>query len=75
MKNVSFTTEDALLQRAQVAAVRDGKSVSRFGAEASEQRVGRPLSQREAIERILAGPSMSLTDENGKAPTRDELDE
>jgi hypothetical protein len=75
MKNVTVTMEDALLQRARVAAARDGKSLSRFVAEAVEQRVGRPLSQREAIERFLAGPLMNLTDENGKAPTRDELNE
>jgi hypothetical protein len=75
MKNVTVTMEDALLQRARIAAARDGKSLSRFVAEAVEQRVGRPLSQREAIERFLAGPLMNLTDENGKAPTRDELNE
>lgn len=75
MKNVTVTMEDALLQRARIAAARDGKSLSRFVAEAVEQRVGRPLSQREAIERFLAGPLMNLTDENGKAPTRDDLNE
>lgn len=75
MKNVTVTMEEALLQRARIAAAREGKSLSRFVAEAVEQRVGRPLSQREAIERFLAGPLMDLTDENGKAPTRDELNE
>lgn len=75
MKNVTVTMDEAILQRARVAAARDGKSLSRFVAEAVEQRVGRPLTQREAIERFLAGPLMNLTDENGKAPTRDELNE
>jgi hypothetical protein len=75
MKNVTVTMDEAVLQRARVAAARDGKSLSRFDAEAVEQRVGRPLSQREAIERFLAGPLMNLTGENGKAPTRDELNE
>jgi hypothetical protein len=75
MKNVTVTMDEAVLQRARVAAARDGKSLSRFVSEAVEQRVGRPLSQREAIERFLAGPLMNLTDENGKAPTRDQLNE
>lgn len=73
MKNVTVTIDDALLKRARVAAARDGKSLSRFVAEAVEQRVGRPLTQREALERFLAGPLMRLTDENGKAPSRDQL--
>lgn len=73
MKNVTVTMDDTLLQRARVAAARDGKSLSRFIAETVEQRVGRPMTQLEAIERFLAGPSMNLTDENGKAPTRDRL--
>lgn len=73
MKNVTVTMSETLLQRARVAAARDGKSLSRFIAEAVEQRVGRPLTQQEALERFLAGPLMNLTDENGKAPSRDEL--
>ena len=73
MKNVTVSMDEAVLQRARVAAARDGKSLSRFVAETVEQRVGRPLTQREAIERFLAGPLMNLTDENGKAPSRDEL--
>ncbi|MEL6061504.1 MULTISPECIES: hypothetical protein [unclassified Methylobacterium] len=73
MKNVTVTMNEALLQRARVAAARDGKSLSRFIAEAVEQRVGRPLTQREAIERFLAGPPLHVLDENGKAPTRDQL--
>ncbi|MBX9932639.1 MAG: hypothetical protein K2Y56_14040 [Methylobacterium sp.] len=73
MKNVTVTMDESLLQRARVAAARDGKSLSRFVAEAVEQRVGRPLTQREALDRFLAGPLMNLTDESGKAPSRDEL--
>jgi hypothetical protein len=73
MKNVTVTMSEALLQRARVAAARDGKSLSRFIAETVEQRVGRPLTQLEAIERFLAGPLMNLTDENGRAPTRDQI--
>ena len=73
MKNVTVTMDEALVKRARIAAARDGKSLSRFVADAVEQRVGRPLTQREALDRFLAGPLMDLTDENGKAPSRDEL--
>ena len=73
MKGVTVTMDEKLLQRARVAAAKDGKSLSRFVAEAVEQRIGRPLTQREALERFLSGPLMDLTDENGKAPSRDQL--
>lgn len=73
MKNVTVTMSEALLQRARVAAARDGKSLSRFVAEAVEQRVGRPLTQREAMERFLAGPPLHVLDENGKPPTTAQL--
>jgi len=71
MKNVTMTV--ALQQRARVAAARDGKGLSRCVAEAVELRVGRPLTQLEAIQRFLAGPLMNLTDDSGKAPTRDQI--
>lgn len=73
MKNVTVTMDEGLLQRARVAAAQDGKSLSKFIAETVERRVGQPMTQLEAIERFLAGPLMNLTDENGKAPSRDEL--
>ncbi|MDP4006379.1 hypothetical protein [Methylobacterium sp. NEAU K] len=75
LKNVTVTMDDALLQRARVAAAREGKSLSRFVAETVERRIGQPMTQPEAIERFLAGPLMNLTDENGKAPPRDALNE
>ncbi len=73
MKNVTVTMSEALLQRARVAAARDGKSLSRYIAETVEQRVGRPMTQREALDLFLAGPLMNLTDETGRAPTRDQI--
>jgi hypothetical protein len=73
MKNVTVTMDEGLLRRARVAAASEGKSLSRFIAETVERRVGRPLSQREALDRFLNGPLMDLTDENGRAPSRDEL--
>ena len=73
LSSLSVIVNSALLKRARIAAARDGKSVSRFVAEAVEQRVGRPLSQREALERFLAGPPLHVLDENGKAPTHDQM--
>ena len=73
MKNVTITLDDQVVADARVEAAREGKSLSRFVSELVQQRVGRKLSQREAIERFLAGPLMNLTDENGRAPTRDEI--
>ena len=73
MKTVTVTMEDALLQRARIAAARDGKSLSRFVAEAVEHRVGRPMTQLEAVQRFLAGPPLHVLDDNGKAPTTAQL--
>lgn len=73
MKNVTVTMSEALLQRARVAAARDGKSLSKFVAEAVEQRVGRPLTQREALDIFLSGPPLLVQDVNGKAPTTAQL--
>ena len=73
MKNVTVTMSETLLQRARVAAARAGKSLSRLVAAAGRQRVGPPRPQPEAHERFLAGPPLHVLDENGKAPTRDQL--
>ena len=73
MKNVTVSMSEALLQRARIAAARDGKSLSKFVAEAVEQRVGRPMTQREALDIFLGGPPLHVLDENGKAPTTAQL--
>lgn len=73
MKNVTVTMSETLLQRARVAAARDGKSLSKFVAEAVEQRVGRPMTQREALDIFLSGPPLRVLDENGQAPTTAQL--
>ncbi|GJD35624.1 hypothetical protein [Methylobacterium aerolatum] len=74
MQTITVSLDDVVLQRAQEDAAREGKSLSEFIAKTVEQRVGRPvLSQREAMERFLAGPPLHVLDENGKAPTRDQI--
>jgi predicted CopG family antitoxin len=73
MKNVTITLGEDLVSRARVEAAKEGKSLSRFVSELVERRVGRKKTQLEALEAFLAGPLMELTDENGKAPSRDEI--
>src|ERR1044071_3615523 len=71
MKNVTVTMEDGLLRKARIAAAEEGKSLSKFIAETIERRVGRGLTQKEALERFLGGP---LWDSGGgPLPTRDEI--
>ncbi len=73
MKNVTLTLSDDVVARARVEATRQGKSLSRFVSDLVDQRVGRPLDGKQVIERFLGGPLLDLTDENGKAPTRDRI--
>lgn len=73
MKNVTITLDDELVSRARVEAAKQGKSLSRFVSELVETRVGREKTQLEALQAFLAGPLMNLTDENGNAPSRDEI--
>lgn len=75
MRNVTITLSEDLVSKARVEAARHGKSLSRFVSELVEQRVGRTLTGKEAIERFLAGPLMELTDEHGNAPSRDRLND
>jgi hypothetical protein len=73
MKNVTITMDDVLVRKARVAAAHEGKSLSKFVAETVERRLRGTPAQKEAIERFLAGPLMDLTDEDGNAPSRDEI--
>ena len=73
MKNVTVTLDEGVLARARVAAAQQGKSLSRFVGELVERSVGRPMTQSQALEVFLSGPLLDLTDENGKAPTRDQI--
>jgi hypothetical protein len=73
MKNVTITLDEELAAWARVEAAKAGKSLSRYLADVlAERRTGRPaLSQREALDRFLAGPGWPGIAEN--LPTREEL--
>jgi metal-responsive CopG/Arc/MetJ family transcriptional regulator len=78
MKKITISMNDDLAQRARVAAARAGKSVSKYISEAAYEKVERDEQieggrnpQREAIEKILAGPMWDVT-ENGRMPTAEE---
>lgn len=73
MKNLTVTLPDETYQHLRVAAAKQGKSMSRLVGELVERRIGRPISKAEAMRRFLNGPLMDLTDENGNAPTRDQI--
>jgi plasmid stability protein len=73
MKNLTVTLPDETYQHLRVAAAQQGKSMSRLVSELLETRIGRPISKIEAMRRFLDGPPLDLTDENGKAPTRDQI--
>jgi plasmid stability protein len=72
MKNVTVTMDEKLLERVRIRAAREGKSVSRLMSEAAESLVGRTLTQKEALDDILARPPLSLT-VDGRAPSRDDI--
>lgn len=73
MKNLTLTLPEEIYQHLRVEAAREGKSMSRFVGELVEHRIGHPIDKVEAMRRFLAGPSWDLTDENGNAPTRDQI--
>lgn len=58
MKNLTITLTEDTLSRIRVAAAKEGKSMSRFVAELVESRVGRQMTQKEALEQFLAGPDL-----------------
>lgn len=73
MKNLTITLLDETYQHLRVAAAQEGKSMSRLVSELLERRIGRPSNKVEAMRRFLDGPPLNLTDENGNAPTRDQI--
>ncbi len=75
MGELTISLNEALVAKARIEAAKEGKTLSQFVSQLLEQRVGPPLTQSEALELFLAGPPMHILDENGKAPTRDEMHE
>jgi hypothetical protein len=75
MKNLTLTLPEDSFSRLRVAAAREGKSMSKFVAALIERQIGSEdkSSDVEAMERFLAGPLWDLTDEDGNAPTRDQI--
>ena len=77
MKNVTISMDEELLQQVKVEAAMKGKSVSRFVADLlSEQLVARPRRVAEisaVLDALLAMPELTMSDENGKMPSREEL--
>ena len=77
MKNVTISMDEADAARIRVAAAKAGQSVSKYMAEAGLRRLEEDESgmrrsrQREALERVLAGPKWDVTTD-GRMPTADE---
>ena len=75
MKNLTVTLPDDAFAQLRIDAASEGKSMSKYVA-ALIQKQTRPsdnAAKVEAMERFLAGPLWDLTDENGKAPSRDQI--
>jgi plasmid stability protein len=74
MTNVTITLDDETIQRTRVAAAQAGKSVSKFVGELLRKELGSsPLSRKEAMRRFLDGPPLNILNEDGTAPTTDQL--
>lgn len=58
MKSLLISLPDEAFARARIAAAQEGKSLTRFITDLLDHRLGRRLTQREALERFLSGPPM-----------------
>lgn len=72
MKNVTITLPEQTLAKLRVEAAKAGKSVSKFMADLAG--IGsRTADPGQAMRQFLSGPLYDLTDENGKAPSREQI--
>ena len=78
VKNVTISMDDELAQLTRVAAAKEGKSMSKFLAEAAREKIEGTAQigekrnrQVDALEHILAGPMWDVS-ENGRMPTAEE---
>jgi hypothetical protein len=58
MKSLTISLPDETFARARIAAAQEGKSPTRFITDLLDHRLGRRLTQCEALERFLSGPPM-----------------
>lgn len=73
MKNVTISMDDKLLEQVRIRAATEGESVSRYVADVLTKQSVPKISQKEIIERFLAGPKWNVTGPDGRLPTRDEI--
>jgi len=83
MKNVTISMDDELHRLTRIEAAKSGKSMSRYladiareriDAESAEAQVKRRNLQKEALEKILAGPGWNVM-RDGRMPNADERNE
>lgn len=73
MKNVTISMDETVAAWARIEAAKAGKSLSRFVGDVLAAQIEQKSSQSDVLNRILAYPKLDLTDENGNAPTRNEV--
>ncbi len=73
MKNLTLTLSESTHADLRVEAAKAGKSMSKFVSDLVEDRIGGRQARIEAMRRFLEPPYWDLTDENGNAPTRDQI--
>jgi hypothetical protein len=72
MKNVTITLDESTAGWARIEAAKAGKSLSRYLGDILTERRGQMATQREALQRFLAGPDLPLS-KNGRLQTKEEL--
>jgi hypothetical protein len=84
LKNVTVTLPEETLRAVRIAAAHDGISMSKWLGRLVEQTIDPDPAateaalfetQRKALARFLALPKYQLTDENGKAPSKEWMNE
>ena len=75
MRNVTISMDDELYRVTRIEAAKAGKSMSKYLAGLIDRQVEKNdrSADIEAIERFLAPPYWDLIDEDGNAPSRDQI--
>lgn len=77
MKNVTISMDEELYRLTRIEAAKAGLSVSRFMAQAAQEKISQQaqrLSQAEAMKQFLSGPRWHIL-EDGRLPNADERNE